>query len=435
MTKKNLARLWERTKEVAITYTGTFIVVMILNQLVFFGFCLNPICLIAAMPHVLLITVIVGSIINKIGKWGERGLAKKAKKIVGNKLELIAEAIELDVEDWKKERKEKEHSPLRSARQEQALEAMASLKKLAIAEGRYTEEDIFKLQSAVGTDQFDTVSAQIAADRAQKNFNQAKEYTEKGREKEAFKHYKIAAELGLEHAQFHLGVVYYQGRGVAKDEKEAIKWFCKAAEQGRAFAQLHLGKMYYNGQGVAQNDNEAFKWIKKAAEQGLAEAQTNLGMMYLSREGVTKDENEAAKWFRKAVAQGDPEAQRNLHEMYNDGQGVVLSDQKVVAALKKIVEDRDIEELIHFTRYENLESILKSGIVTRNSLNTLGRDFYVNDSLRLDGHQNSISLSVSFPNYKMFYKYRMQPNAKDWVVIAIKPEVLWEYKVAFCQHN
>ena len=44
--------LWGRTKEVAATYTGTFIVVMILNQLVFFGFCLNPVCLIAAMPHV-----------------------------------------------------------------------------------------------------------------------------------------------------------------------------------------------------------------------------------------------------------------------------------------------------------------------------------------------------------------------------------------------
>lgn len=62
--------LWQRTKHVASTYTWTFIVVMVLNQLLFFGFCLNPICLIAAMPHVLAITVALGSWFNKIDGWG-----------------------------------------------------------------------------------------------------------------------------------------------------------------------------------------------------------------------------------------------------------------------------------------------------------------------------------------------------------------------------
>jgi hypothetical protein len=52
-------------------YTGTFIVVMILNQLIFFGFCLNPVCLIAAMPHVLVITAFLGSWINKEKGWGK----------------------------------------------------------------------------------------------------------------------------------------------------------------------------------------------------------------------------------------------------------------------------------------------------------------------------------------------------------------------------
>lgn len=59
-------KLYAKTVEVAKLYTGTFVVVMILNQLLFFGFCLNPICLVAAMPHVLLITVVVGTYINKI---------------------------------------------------------------------------------------------------------------------------------------------------------------------------------------------------------------------------------------------------------------------------------------------------------------------------------------------------------------------------------
>ena len=63
--------LWIRTKVVAATYTGTFIVVMFLNQLLFFGLCLNPICLVAAMPHVLAITVVIGTWLNFRNKSGE----------------------------------------------------------------------------------------------------------------------------------------------------------------------------------------------------------------------------------------------------------------------------------------------------------------------------------------------------------------------------
>jgi DNA helicase-4 len=70
--------LWQRTKNVAATYTWTFVVVMVLNQLLFFGFCLNPICIIAAMPHVLAITVALGSWFNKINGWGNGEPDEKA---------------------------------------------------------------------------------------------------------------------------------------------------------------------------------------------------------------------------------------------------------------------------------------------------------------------------------------------------------------------
>lgn len=104
-------------------------------------------------------------------------------------------------------------------------------------------------------------------------------------------------------------------------------------------------------------------------------------------------------------------------------------------AIKAFVKERNIVQLIHFTRYENLESILVNGIVTREMLNTIEYDSYVNDNLRLDGHVNTISLSISFPNYKMFYKYRRSTDAKGWVVLAISPQILWEYKCKFCKHN
>ena len=52
------------------------------------------------------------------------------------------------------------------------------------------------------------------------------------------------------------------------DYAEAVKWYRKAAEQGHARAQYSLGFMYYNGRGVPQDYAEAMKWYRKAADQG-----------------------------------------------------------------------------------------------------------------------------------------------------------------------
>ena len=64
--------LWIRTKEVALTYIVTFVVVMFLNQLLFFRLCSELYCLVAALPHVSVITFFLGTwIINRSEKSGE----------------------------------------------------------------------------------------------------------------------------------------------------------------------------------------------------------------------------------------------------------------------------------------------------------------------------------------------------------------------------
>jgi TPR repeat protein len=51
-------------------------------------------------------------------------------------------------------------------------------------------------------------------------------------------------------AQFRLGFMYLEGRGVSESAAEAAKWFREAAEQGYSDAQFNLGTMYTHGQGV-----------------------------------------------------------------------------------------------------------------------------------------------------------------------------------------
>jgi uncharacterized protein len=127
---------------------------------------------------------------------------------------------------------------------------------------------------------------------------------------DAVKWYRKAAEQGDAVAQYYLGLMYLNGKGVPEDDAEAVKWFRKAAEQGNAKAQYYLGFMYANGTGVPEDDAEAVKWYRKAAEQGYANAQFNLGLMYLNGEGVPEDNVFAYMWFNLAAAQGDEDAKK-----------------------------------------------------------------------------------------------------------------------------
>jgi len=115
-------------------------------------------------------------------------------------------------------------------------------------------------------------------------------------------------------AQNKLGVMYADGKGVAKNATEAEKWFRLAANQGDAAAQTNLGAMEES----KQNNTEAMSWYSKSAKQGYALGQTNLAKMYLDKKNYT----EAAKWFRKSADQGYADAQIMLGGMYFEGHGV-----------------------------------------------------------------------------------------------------------------
>ncbi|MCW5230861.1 DUF4433 domain-containing protein [Verminephrobacter eiseniae] len=91
--------------------------------------------------------------------------------------------------------------------------------------------------------------------------------------------------------------------------------------------------------------------------------------------------------------------------------------------------------LLHFTQVVNLRDIMKHGLYPIGRVNEIGVMPAINDQKRLDGHRNSTSVSISFPNCEMFYKYRQIKNETDWVVLALAPAVLWEKDCAFCRHN
>ena len=91
--------------------------------------------------------------------------------------------------------------------------------------------------------------------------------------------------------------------------------------------------------------------------------------------------------------------------------------------------------LLHFTRAVNLPTIMAHGLYPIGRAHEVGAAPAINDQYRFDGHRNSTSVSIGFPNCQMLYKYRMADAAVDWSILVLHPSILWAKNCAFCRHN
>jgi uncharacterized protein len=146
----------------------------------------------------------------------------------------------------------------------------------------------------------------------------------------ALKVYAPLAEQGDANAQYTLGMLYKDGKGVRQDYEAAVKWLTLAAEQGAGGAQADLGVMYLEGYGVLKDARVAAKWYTLAAEQGIVTAQSNLGALYLTGKGVQQSYKAAIKWYSVAAKEGDVNAQYSLAIMYKNGTGTLQNYEEAV---------------------------------------------------------------------------------------------------------
>ena len=100
---------------------------------------------------------------------------------------------------------------------------------------------------------------------------------------------------------FAAGLTAYQ----QGDFVTAAKEWRQLADQGDSSAQFNLGLLYYDGKGVPQDYTEAANWFRRAAEQDYEKAEHNLGAMYGSGKGVKRDYIQAYKWLNICAGKGD----------------------------------------------------------------------------------------------------------------------------------
>ena len=142
---------------------------------------------------------------------------------------------------------------------------------------------------------------------------------------------KALADQGDADAQYNLGIMYDNSKGVPENYAEAVKWYRKAADQGHAKSQFNLGVMYDTGDGVPENGAEAVKWYRKAADQGYALAQYNLGVTYGTGKGVPENNIGAYAWWSMAKTQGHPNAAIGIEELKTEMTPQQIADGQALA--------------------------------------------------------------------------------------------------------
>ena len=104
--------------------------------------------------------------------------------------------------------------------------------------------------------------------------------------------------------------------------------------------------------------------------------------------------------------------------------------------IKRIVEQRQIDTLYHFTQAENLSNIFKYGLLSRKTLEEKKYiESHFSDDKRDDDCRQAVCMSIEFPNSKMFYIKQVAYSKVDWVVLELDARILYEYDCAFCEIN
>ena len=77
--------------------------------------------------------------------------------------------------------------------------------------------------------------------------------------------WRVGATEGNRSDQFNLAVAYLEGEGVPLNKEEGARLMITAAEAGYVPAQYMLGKLYFEGRGIKKNDTMAYAWFNIAA--------------------------------------------------------------------------------------------------------------------------------------------------------------------------
>ncbi len=140
---------------------------------------------------------------------------------------------------------------------------------------------------------------------------------------ESFHWFSEAASQGNFDGRASLGLAYYHGQGVSRDQKQAIKLIQTAVDGGSAYAKALLGDFLIVGvvNALASDSDRGWRLLREAAEEGDGYAAARIGNSMLG-----SDSTEGLKWLRFAAEKEDPWGLFSLAWLHLVGSNGVAED-------------------------------------------------------------------------------------------------------------
>ena len=137
----------------------------------------------------------------------------------------------------------------------------------------------------------------------------------------AIHYYSLAANQNYPQAQFNLGLIYHEGKYISRDINKAIHYYSLAANQNDPQAQFILGILYFEGIFIPKNIKKGIFFIELASKNRLKYAHFCAGYFYHKGDYITRDIRKAIHYYNEGSSFNDQYAKNNLAIIYKNGYG------------------------------------------------------------------------------------------------------------------
>ena len=174
---------------------------------------------------------------------------------------------------------------------------------------------------------------------------------------EAFRYVTMASEAGWTDADYLLGQMYRDGKGVERSVEKAEALFVKAAEAGHQRAMTLLTDMYGEGKYVQRDPEKAFRFCMMAAQSGNLKSQYMVANMLAEGLGTERDPEAAKQWYARYASsslnefrrtamdslrsRGDPD---NLYLELLKSSSRSLDSRSMMSLASKYADGKDVKK-------------------------------------------------------------------------------------------
>ena len=148
---------------------------------------------------------------------------------------------------------------------------------------------------------------------------------------------KKRVELGDAQAIYNLGVFYSEGLyGLPQDHAKASELYHQAGELGHTRSYFNIGILYYNGDGVERDEKKALHYWELAAMGGDTEARHNLGYSEYYKKS---NWDRALKHWLIAAGGGSDNSVKGIQQLYMDGYATKEDYTKALQTYQKCIDE------------------------------------------------------------------------------------------------